>query len=869
MKKRIFVMAATTLLALAGLAACEPADQSSTPGPDSTPTTSDNTTSNPTTSDEPTSNDSNSQPEVITHRNEWTKSVPEGAITRDYDKRFDEEVEDFSTATLAGSSTVNVHNGFLRSVVDSNLDSFSKDAGSAIYKVAAGTFEAMNLGTNGIGFRMRVKEGKLSLSNLVLELRGDDAFKTYPIQLSAAKDGDGEALPELTSEYQDFIINPGQTIEDADTVYTNTDGTASSTKVLDKIVGFHLRANDEEVSAVLDIDEVFTYTGTTRTTLDDFNREELNKIPGAWWGGNDSGASILVRKGLSLAGGASYTTADLDATEAAESHIVMSLLGDSSGATVTVKYTDDSTVSHPWSELKAKTSNSVVSTIDGAYINLAIDVSVFGEKTIKNVSIANSGTNPLEVSNVFVTSFEEPSLDLSFPRLDTENSVTFDNFNRTINSLGTDWDASAALSANVDAGINGFVSYNHGADIKTDGSDLLLPAAPSPDYDEVTIGSQHTMAGAQYIVFAIKGEEGYDASEFRFQIGSQSTLYLNQAHAAEGVKTINGDVENPYLGVDGYDWYVVDLNYEKMTAGDLINMYYTGDKAIKVGSIFYANQASSKIEGASNDVSANCTDINLADYHYVGGLDNFASAYYGIDIKGDGTATFDSLRVEYNGATKWIKDGEVVGKLSDGTALSKEMVIPTSETTLWIDVKASGYSVASGTAHLHVGGGFTGVISVSKLHAADNGYKETYTGGAVVTIPAAGGYTYGFGIVTTNAVDRLYFTLSGDGTENLKYFRLEYNSKTLYPGHEGAEHLTIHKASDGSELSSTDAVPSEAALYYVDFAENGYVAKAGATAHFHFNDAADVGGVLTFSDFYGTASVLPYSASASGYSDAF
>ena len=55
----------------------------------------------------------------------------------------------------------------------------------------------------GIGFRIRkVGEGTLDLGNLVLGLRGDDAFKVFELPLADAVNPDGEPLEELTEESQ-------------------------------------------------------------------------------------------------------------------------------------------------------------------------------------------------------------------------------------------------------------------------------------------------------------------------------------------------------------------------------------------------------------------------------------------------------------------------------------------------------------------------------------------------------------------------------------------------------------------------------------------------------------------------------------------
>lgn len=705
MKKKVILFTLSSVLLL-GLAACNNGGTSSSSesGSSSEPTSSDtssggasssestsgtsstseetsssesssgtSSTSEETSSSESSSEESSSSVDPIEHREDFVKNIASDAITRDYDERFDVIVEDFSSASsIAGTTTGHTSSAFMRSVIDNQLDSFPGDAGSALYKAAAGTYESMNFGSNGIGFSIRVAEGEIALEDLVLELRGDDAYQTYAINLAEALNSDAEANPELTDEYQDIVVNPGQTIEDSDTVYLNTDGTESTVKVLDKIVGFHLRAvTGKEISAIIEINEVFTYSGATRVTLDNFNREDLNKVPDAWWGGNDSGCSILVRKGVTLAAGQNYETPVLSEEQAGKTHIAMALLGTSEGATLEITSADSTVTSVAWADLKVQTEYAVPSLVNGAFYNFTIDLSSYDD--VSKVKLVAQGE--IHIAKVFMTSFEEPSLTLEYPHLDTENAVIFDNFNRTISSLGTDWEASAALEANIQAGINGFVSYNHGDEIFTDGDALNFPAGHTDsDYSQVTIGSSRWLTGARYVAFAIDAGEA-DLSNFRFSFGSSETIWFNSAYAAEGVKTYNDDVvTNPYTTSDGYTWYVVDLQYHNisMDSNAVINMYYSGEYAFKVGAIFLANEADPLIESVVAPVSVTA---DTSAYYYVGGIDGFDADYLTIEVQGDGIATLDSLRIEYAGQMLWMKDNALDAKIN-GESLAVGEVIP-------------------------------------------------------------------------------------------------------------------------------------------------------------------------------------------------
>jgi hypothetical protein len=127
--------------------------------------------------------------------------LEDGAQTRAYNENFDEMVTDFSSASEA-----NVSN-HLRVAVGDKLENPANSADASIYKMATGAYPIETY--DGIGFRMRkVGEGQLTLANLILALRGDDAFDVYELHLDEAVDQDGDALPELTEEYQDIVISP-------------------------------------------------------------------------------------------------------------------------------------------------------------------------------------------------------------------------------------------------------------------------------------------------------------------------------------------------------------------------------------------------------------------------------------------------------------------------------------------------------------------------------------------------------------------------------------------------------------------------------------------------------------------------------------
>ncbi len=874
MKKKIFVMSMASLLCALPLVSCG--------GDAPVPSAS----SNP-----PSSSDSGLSSEVppVTTMEEFVSTVDPDAVTRDFDDRFDVEVEDFSGENIAGKTTGTKNKGYLMVNIDNNLPSFPMSKDKPIYKLASGSFEAMHLGQNGLGFKMRVTKGSIKLSDLVLELRGDDAWDDIQIDLGESLNNDEEQNPELTDEFQDILVNAVNTLGEDVAYKMKSTGEEVGTTVGQKVIAFHLRAKENAtVSAQIEIEDVFTYVGTTRTVLDDFNRSNLNaptlNVPGAWWGGAEGGSTILVRKGITLSKDEAYTTPNLSEEASKKNHIVYSLQGDTTNASLTITLSDDSKITKNWSELLADGEKHLVNAVNGAYANYVIDLSaIAGEKTVKTVEIKNGGDKMLSISNVFMTSLEVPTLNKVFPHLNTSESVIVDNFNREINGLDRDYDKSHALQANIDSGIDYTLSYNangNGQDIVLDGTDVSLPA--TTDYYNLKTKTSRDCTGYQYLVFAIKGEEGYDLNNFRFKTGElTSELYFNQAYAAEGVKTY-GDTEtsNPYADVNGYTWYVVDLAYHKAMSpiakvgqekASTVDIYYTGSKAIKIGSIFMANaEAVHETAKVSSEVEG--IDVDTSGYRHLGAFEKVSSRYFGFEVKGDGQATIGSFRYEFDGKSNWFKDGKVVAYMN-GRRVKADEILPTEVTTVWIDFEASDTPMDGTKVDFACGlDGFSGLANVGKLYLAEEQYLEKFDGtDKDVTIPEKSQYAYGFGLDFVKKSDRLYFHLAGDGNNNLAEFRFQFMTTgnvdlaTLFPNHEGEEHLYLRKVSDGSEINATDALTVEGIDVYMDFKENGIDKDVLTVIHAHFGGANEVGGNYKFTNFQFGWDEIPYSVAMSSY----
>ncbi len=770
----------------------------------------------------------------VQHRDGLTKTLGDGAITREYDERFDAIVEDFSGESINGVSDGVLHKGILREVVDSKLTSFQNSPDAAIYKMASSAFDGDKtlLGQSVVNFKMRVIEGKLALKDLIFAIRpsDDNSAHVYPIALDKAVDGDQEALPELTDEFQTLSISISESIGDENTLFPDT-----QLKVLESALGMHLYVKaDADVSAVIEIAEVSYSKGDSTVVIDDFARDKIGGNPNVYWGPTDCADAVLVRKGIEISDGKKYTTPTLSEKQRAYSHVVFDVLGDMSGASIEVAYDNETKKELPFADLKAKTDKAVVNAVDGAYAPLAIDLSIFNAAdnvNIKTITIKNDGKNELNIANVFMTDFEEPQLDKKYPHLNTANAVTFDNFNRDFASLDDNWDASAADERNIKAGINGFISYSNGANISTSNGALHLPA--TDNYDEVTIGSTHVLSGAQYLVFAITGEEGYDLSSFRFELGSGAqAVWFNSALAMEGVKTYGDEnIQSPYKDANGYTWYVVDLSLHNLVAKDLINIYYTGAKAISIDSIFYANSFSAeKVVSGEADSAA---EHDMTAYFYAGNCGPaFDGDYLGFTVQGDGTnATLKSLRFQQNGKTLWPKDNAITIYDENGSKVSADTVIPAEATTYYADLSVFP-TEGDGWMHIHSGdaelGG--GTIKFIEFFKASSGYM--YDGMGAKDVESDAGYNYVGGWDVTSNVDRIYVDVSSsDGSSDLYQFRISKNSEQEAIW--AKDVAGFIKNVDGTAVDLSAMLTSAAKTIVIDLKAAGINFAKGDVLHFH------------------------------------
>lgn len=729
MKKNL-LFASIALVALLGVTSCTkspsstpvstPTVQPSTSTPVSTPTPISSTVVNPTTPPISSSAgfvDPAVQPEAET--------LAEGTIVRAFNPNFDVMLDDFSSKTpsgIVGGDAFYQEEPYLSVPVHSQWTNFPGTADGAIYKVGSSIYAFQTM--DAIGIKVRLKNGspKIGLENLVMGLRGGDEYKIHEIKFSDAIDQDGSPLSEITEEYQEILVSPSQTISDSETVYKNQDGTDSTLRVLSSILGIHIYATGN-CKADLEIAEIVGYRGDSRVSIDNFTRTAVNEADvNCWW--RDSVGNIEVRN-VDVANG-TYAISESDAT--VMQNVVLAVKGDTSTLTVAPIRKDASKGSSvAWSSLKDSDNKALPAALKNAYANYVINIENSGLGT-DVIGVELASTTGVKISQVFLSDLVD-ILPQDYPTIDVDSIRKFDDFNRTQTTFDTDWDTSATNSVVTGAGLNGCVAYSLGDGISVSNGSLNLKATEG--YTNFVEGSKTARTTEQYLVFSMKydGEGSFD--NFRIQASSTgSALYFNDWYAAPATKS----AETPYTSPDGYKWYVIDLEESKISnMTDTITFFYTGPTDLHIDEVFYADaQKANKIDEASKvSVNTEGKTLDFADggYQYFDGLNlpEELPDVLAITLKGDGTTTLESFRLQVNTKTQWAKDNALYD--IDGLVIDATSVLPEEFTTIYIDLGLSGYENAeTNSTIIHAGAfdGKTGVITVKCVDAyyfAD-GYVE-------------------------------------------------------------------------------------------------------------------------------------------------
>ena len=805
--------------------------------------------------------------EVIEHRSAFIKDLPEGSVTREYNSEFDLMLDDnsseTSTAITQGTATYN-NKSALRVLVDNEADGFPGTPDAAIYKMATGSTEIEAY--EGIGFKMRVVSGKIDYSNLVLGLRGGDAWNVYEISLADAVNPDGDPLPELSNEFQEITICPNLSIEDGDVEYTLKDsGESSGTKVLNEILGIHLYARGE-MSAIVEIQEVYVTNPGDVKVLDNFNRKDVGKTDDTcWWRGSTGFImqtnTTIVTDGFYMPG----TPAFYKDWE----NLVLNVQGFTTGTGLYFFDAAGTLVKNiPWWELKDPNGNLIPNAVEGGFHPIVINFEQSGLDTTNVINFSIGSITELAISEVYLTNLQNEAAIEEYPRIDTVNARFFDNFDRTVTHIASTYEEgnSGVDETIANAGLFYSIAYSHAELTSVDGEALVL--APCPEgYIQVTEGSETGRNGAKYIVFVMKTEGEGDLNNFRIQSSAGGVKYLNEWVAGPGLSSVPANPDSyPYVDNDGYTHYIMDIAATGWDVADALDIYYTGTATVKISAIYFTDdfvQTSAYYPGGATG------EVSTAGYAYLyGGYITANTLQYAMFLVGDGTVTLGSLRVEYNGSTIWAKDDLVMYTQSYQVRDAATPVSTEGEIVI-IDLVASGFDTSKADhVHLHWGDVAdipTGTINVVAQPQALGvvTYPMVTIDQTVKTADFSAGYAWGGNTAILGEEIAVIVTIIGDGTATLESLRIEYNGKTIWL--KDVNYATDMATGEAADL--TAPIPTTGGTYMFNLLVAGFDMGVTNYMHFHWGGYGTGAGVVSIVSVIGVYMAIPYYFLTVLYSD--
>lgn len=828
MKKRILTLSTALLLSM-GLVACGTGTTSEKP---SSQATSETQTSNPNTSSEQVTSKpvtTNGGGDVQQEKMPvYYKDLNAGARTRKYNADYDLMLNDFTSETLVGEisgDATQVKKNYLKvSIESSHEESYPNSDDKSIYKQA----RKENIASyDGIAFRMRLVKGKLPLENLVLGLRGDDSFKIFELKLSDALDNDGEAVKELTSEYQDIIVSPKMSLDQE--VYKNKDGSDTTTKVIDTIVGFHLYVQGD-IHAMIEIESIYGISGATKTTFEDFNHVKTNDAADdTWW--KDSTGYIVSKSVVGIENGSYKLLPQQDVSEYA--NVVLSLTADSNKLSLVPVYENKDGTPIAWTALKDDQNTALVDPVNGCYGAYVINIvnsgiNVEGLKGLKLVY-----ETEVSLNTIFMTNMQEKEAATTFPILNTENAVVFDNFNRTQGQLDSSYDTAAVNPVVTEAGLNW--AYTDAASVEditiSDGAAKIKNT--KQDFTKLDEGTKATVSNQRYMVVSTKVEDGATYDNFRITM-SDKTVYYNDWYAAQGIKS--SSELNPYVK-DGYTWNVIDLELMEWKADAKMVIYYTGAGTLSIDTIFFCddiNAVSSLVPTSFPGETAKVMDSTNSSHQWLSAGLNSGSKYIQLKYVGNGQDDLASFRLESTGGENQpiFANAGTLKMFVNGEAIDSTFVAPAeTETVMIIDLEASGWTDFNSEVTLVLGDWAKGYMDVKECNMLKP--KEALAWNNIAFDEASGNINvsaseHGFCYVG-NFKDpkQLRIKFKGDGVVDLASFRLE-NTET----HEfvAANSGNLKMYVNGEAIDSTFVAPADTdTVMVIDLAASSDVVF---TSHF-------------------------------------
>lgn len=761
-------------------------------------------------------------------------------ISRAYNELFDTMLDDFSgdepLGTPSGAAAYLSHPYLLAHVHNKGVaaaDKRGNSPDSSVYKAASGVYQIHDY---DIRFKLRLVAGSLSLDDIYLGLRGDDAWKVYSIPFSELYDDNLSELPKLTEELQTYTISLNNSLFDDTVTYELAAGGDSGQRVLQKVLGIHLFVGDE-VDAKIGLEEVSLVKAGLVTMFDNFDREKVNAAdPNLWW--RDSIGKIVPRH-VELKDGGAYQVESAEAA-AGKENLVVSLRGEFSGLSLVPVVEGVAGDAIAWKNLLDPEGEALIaSTHDykSVVINLAKSGLLTGATGFKLVA-----TSRVFVKGLFFSNLETKEATKQWPYVDIAHGVVFDDFEgRTQGNFAGDYDAAIADQNTIDAGLLYILSYHNGNLAKIENGLLTFDATSLAQDDYINLKMAATPkqanSGQKYLVLAVKGEDGAKLDGLRVAGTAPTPTYFGEWKSAFGLPVPNLDNlgKYPYVDGEGFAYLVVDLEETGFAFADVIDFYYSGVGKLHIDAIIFADVPTPANVAGGSPVGDAENEVMLGEgYKYTYGGNVGEAPYYAVTFIGDGTVDLSSVRIAGSVDVAWFKDGVVIDQF--GEPITDLTLKADEPRQLVIDLVASG--IGGGDLHIHAGdmGEAAGKLIIGEKLAVEVSVYTRVINSELHEVTITEGYNYGFGLDYADPGRYLVIEVTGDGAAGLGTMRIETAGATIW-----APSLIL-----ASVEALGDYKPvAEGSVIVIDLIASGYNFFAlGGEMHFHFSgEGASVGTV--------------------------
>ncbi len=772
----------------------------------------------------------------------------------EFDAKNDVVYEDFDRADITDTVTTQgtgVNTGEKPYMRVTYTAGTSTTPGDAIYKQGSGSLaEVKNGGT--IKFKMRAPESDVDLSEINFGVRGVDNDKAvFAKTLDELTDADGEPLPALSTEWQDYEISFATSYEDTDMYPATENTTAAPVTGANSIplVGIHLYAATEEDEGTLEIASV-EYSTTGSAYLNDF-RGGLTPADtasvadsGTWWAGSSTG--YIVKRTVNLTGGSFTVTKETPVGN--YKYAVIEADGDVANLKVATTV-DGSAYGAP----QAFDGYSVV--LNG------------NEKGFKFI-YEGSEEGGVTVRRIYLTNLEVKTPALAMPVIDASTAEILEDFSVAQKGFNGNYDEMHAAPEMEKAGLEYRLSYNNGDKVEVRDGNLVFDGTGlgADDYINFKFYSK-TLSSGKYAVLKVKAEDGASLSGMRFTLSgsvdsalSRNPVYSSAWKAGVEYPSALLTESNPYKTADGWYYVVIDteesgLGYDEAGYGGL-DMYYSGSGKLYVDSIFFCNGIEVNLPDVERTIELPDSKVEFAgseaEYSYAGYMYVPNEGYgkiIGMDITPSGD-NFDisSLRIEFEGAGTYWASENAAGtlKTTDGKKLDELTYTKDVATHVEIDLEKSGITGEFMHTHTHVGamGGFkidnvsiktSTPVNVIKELDTENKIvvkEDNGTDNKVVNIQPVNGYLHaGYigGLSGNDGVLSMDITV-GENTD-FSNLRFEFTSGgTLWASENDGGSLYT---ADGKLLSEVEFTAGEKKNVVLDLAKSGVTVS---DFHIHIND---------------------------------